>query len=98
MSLTVQFAERCAWRAFYVSRRTGDGYRLQFLHMGIDPVVGPGPAFFGSVSNPWNARGWSYSWRIGLPYVRWRYPAGRVRMLAYRVSARFWHSLDGRFQ
>ncbi len=33
--------------------------------------------------------------RIPLPWVRWKYPAGRVRVFLHRQSGRFWHNVNG---
>lgn len=99
MAITIQFAERCAWRAFYISRTTmADGYgRHQFLHMGVDPKDGVRPQFFGSIGNPWNRRGRSLRWRLPLPRVAWKFPAGPVHRACYRLSSKFWHGVDGRY-
>jgi hypothetical protein len=97
----IEFADHCAWRAFYVSRaNTSDGYgRHQFLHLGIDPSTSSsiGPALFGGVVNPWNRRGWAFHWRVKLPCVRWKCPASPLRRWLYGLSSRFWHGLDGRY-
>lgn len=101
MNLTIQFAERCQWRAVYVSRQLRDGCgRHQFFHMGVNPDSGVRPTFFGGVSNPFCRRGalsFNFSWRLPLPRIRWKHTAGPVRMWAYGLSSRFWHSVDGRY-
>lgn len=103
--MEIKFAEKCAWRAVYVSRELSDSYgRHQFFHIGIDPTIGSGPACFGAISNPWvrgapkNRFRFHISWRFKLPTIQWKYNAGPLRRWAYLKVAGFWHRMDGRFQ
>lgn len=72
-----------AWRARYVHVRG-----RQWVSFGIDPNHGTWPQAFGNVGR------WSF--RFGLPRVAWRYPMSPARSVAYRLSSRFWHNMDGR--
>lgn len=88
--VTITTANGCAWRAVYL--RVGD---RQVFHAGVDPNDGTRPVFFASVAG-------LGSIRVGLPYVPWAW-ASRTGyaapvMLAYRLSSRFWHRVDGRYR
>jgi hypothetical protein len=82
-SLSIQFAEHCAWRAVYVFV----GGR-QIFRLGVDPSASRGPHLFGMVAGR--------EFRLQLPTVRWTYPMGRVRTWAYSACQRFYFALDGR--
>ena len=100
--MKIEFAKGCAWRAMYVSRNNlSDDYgRHQFFWIGIDPTAGSGPRCFGAIVNPFNRKSRGLQWRFRLPHVPWRYfnSLGVVSRVAYRISSRFWHSVDGRYQ
>ena len=99
--MSVTFAQKCAWRAVYFSRNLGDGYgRHQFFHFGIDPTTqnsNGGPVFFGGLCDPQKRAGRHLTWRIGIPHFGWRYPTSYIYLWFYRMSSKFWHSLDGRY-
>lgn len=83
--MRIAFANRCAWRAFYIYLDSG----RKIAHLGIDPTADRGPTCFGSIAG--------FSWRFGLPHFKWKYPCSPIRMAAYRLSQRFYHGLDGRY-
>ena len=88
--ISIQFAERSAWRAVYVYLRGA-----QVFHLGVDPNIGRqsrGPEFFGGLPM---AR---LAWRLPLPAYRWRYPMNRLQRAVFNLSQRFWHAVDGRRQ
>lgn len=103
--ITMTFAVNyCGWRAVYLSRALSDGCESahQFFHVGIDPNNGTRPQMFGAIASPFKRRGpgsFHLKFRFGLPHVPWRYydALGPVSRVAYRISSRFWHRMDGRY-
>ncbi len=82
--IVVEFAEKCAWRAAYLFV---DG--RQVAHIGVDPDHGVRPKLFAKVAGR--------SFRFNLPRVPWRQDASPLYLHAYRMSASFWHNVDGRY-
>lgn len=64
--MKIQYAEKCAWRAFYCI--TNKGY--QFAHLGIDPTASK-PNIFGSLL--------SMQFRIYLPFMYWEANESRLK-------------------
>lgn len=92
LSLSIQGAGRCAWRALYFS--LGSGYdRRQFAHIGIDPTASGGPQLFGGLG--------SFSFRFVLPHISWRevgeYEYAPEVKAVYQLQQRLLRRLDGRF-
>ena len=87
---SVTLAKRCAWRAVYIYGFS----RVPRFYIGIDPTTGSGPQLFGGWQITLNRAG---SFRFNLPSIHWKHPHGRAWLMAYRVSSRFWHNMDGRY-
>ncbi len=83
--ITIEFAEKCAWRAAYLFV---DG--RQVAHIGVDPNHGVRPRLFVMV-------GGGRSHNFLLPRVPWKQDASLLYLHAYRLSASFWHNVDGRY-
>ena len=86
---SVRLAKRCAWRAVYIYGFS----RVPRLFIGIDPDRNK-PTVFGGWFLHRNKQG---TFRFRLPTIRWKYPHGRFWLMAYKVNARFWHGMDGRY-
>lgn len=107
MKFQISKAERCAWRGRYVNIND-----RQVARVTLDPTADRGPRLsfaFGvaNFANVWAKPGsrlqrfifrLHVSARIPLPFVPWRWAARHEWLMPlYRVSSRFWHSLDGRY-
>ena len=86
---SVKSAQGCAWRARYVYAFS----RVPRFYIGIDPMNYK-PNIFGGWFVHRNMQG---KFRFRLPTIRWKYPCGRFWLMAYKVNARFWHNMDGRW-
>jgi hypothetical protein len=97
--IKIQFAERCAWRAVYISWTATEtrGYSLvplgiekRILTLGVDPEPGK-PKVFGCVF------GRDFRFRVPLLFP-WKSTTNRLRVWLYQKENRLWHSLDGRYR
>lgn len=80
----INFAQKCAWRAMYVSV----GGR-QVFYIGVDPMNGVNPVLFGGVLRK--------GFRVRLPAVKWKSTGGAVWLFFYKLSSKFWLAVDGRY-
>lgn len=64
-NLEIKFAEKCAWRAFYVYVRD-----RQVAHLGIDPTADRGARVFGRL--------FRFSFRLRVPFTVWRFNQPRL--------------------
>jgi hypothetical protein len=100
--MKITFAEKCAWRAMYVT-----AFGKQIFRIGIDPTTEYGPKFF-IASGLFGHRGYR-GLRITLPHIKWGWASQYgprkwhsyllptfIRTVLYRASSKFWHSFDGR--
>lgn len=105
------FAERCAWRGFYLYwlgapshfrsvYHTQDFGRLKtmLMRLTIDPTASKPHITFGMRYRFWGPR-WAreFSVTIPLPFLRWKPNASRLRRALYRRSSWLQHRLDGRY-
>lgn len=98
--MKLMHADRCAWRGTYLYTDRG----TQVARIVLDPVRETGPDLSIAFPVGWYRRGCDgrrfprlVQLRFPMPTLRWKYPAGRLRMAAYQWINAFWHSLDGRY-
>lgn len=87
--MTFMTASKCAWRAIYVYRGSRHAVGEKLMYVGLDPNLSGGPVIFGAIGRK--------EFKLRLPFVSWRYPMGRVRLVVYKLQQRFLHGLDGRY-
>lgn len=108
MTIKVAFANRCQWRAIYLSvvalrdKQCPYGADHQFFRIGINPQHDAiGPKLFGAIACPWSRLGFAWSWSIPLPYQPWGswsvQRGTRVGLWLHRISSQFYFGLDGRY-
>lgn len=96
--LSIKTAEGCAWRGLYLYLRD-----KQLGRIVLDPNGGCKPRLDIAIPVGWYLSCAKLRYprlfviKIPLPYIKWKWPCGRLRLCLYKLSSRFYHNLDGRY-